>query len=671
MAEPQDPRIWRRHMAPRLIVLAVIFAACVAAIAARLVLLQVLHHDDYAARSRSQQVRTMQVPAERGEILDRRGKPLATTVEADTVCAEPKAITDPAQAAARLCRALGDCTAAAEAELLDKLTHGTVYLARQVTPDQARRVTDLGIQGVFLTKEPRRRYPNRELAAHVLGFVGKDHKGLAGLEEKYDSLLAGKPGRVMLELAAGKKGQRAFNRVGEPAVPGQTLELTIDSSLQYIAERELRVGVLANRALAGSVVVLDPTTGEILAMASYPPVDANTFGEASPEAKRNRPVQDHYEPGSTFKIVTASAALQEKVMRPTDLVETGNGVVTIGDRVIDEYKHHAYGTLSFHDVIVKSSNVGAVKIGWRVGAPTLSRYVGLFGFGTRLSPDFPAENPGRVWRSSRWDDSTVASVAMGYQIAVTPLQMAAAASVVANGGELVQPRVVRAIIDENGRHPVPRKVLHRVISPDTAAELTTIMEDVVAIGTATKAALHQFTVAGKTGTSNKNDGHRYIEEYNTSFVGFVPSRAPALTILVHIDSPKGPVIAGGAVAAPIFQRIADAALLYLGVPPTIDPVPPVLVARRDAGNTTFVSGPARPVTIVPAAARVATGQIVLPDLRGMSGREALRTLARLGITARITGDGVVIEQNPAPGSPVEFGTACRLALARAIPGIQP
>jgi cell division protein FtsI (penicillin-binding protein 3) len=670
MADLQDPRVWRRSMAGRLLVLAAIFSVCVVALVARLVFLQVLRHDDYLARSHSQQFRLMKIPAERGEIVDRFGKILATTVEEATVCAEPKAIADARKTAAQLCRALDDCDAAREAELLKNLTKKaySVYLARQVSAEEARRVMALRIEGIFLTKEPRRWYPNRELAAQVLGFVGVDHKGLAGIEATYDSLLAGTASTVLLEMAAGKRGQKPFNRVGDPAVPGRTIELTIDVNLQHLAERELREAVLENRALAGSVLILDPYTGEILAMASYPLVNANVFGNAPVESRLNRPVQNTYEPGSTFKIVTASAALQEKVMRPTDLVDTGNGVLRIGGRVIDEYKQHAYGTLSFTDVIVRSSNIGAVKIGWQVGAATLGRYVSLFGFGARLSPDFPSESAGLVWRPTGWNDSVVASVSMGYQVGVTALQMAAAASVVANGGELVQPRVVRAIIDGNRRQVVPRKVLRRVISPETAAELTTIMEGVVERGTAKNAALKDFTVAGKTGTSNKNDGHRYIEEYNTSFVGFVPSRAPALTIIVHIDSPKGPVIAGGAVAAPVFHRIADAALRYLGVPPTVNPTAPVLVARGDSNSRIEVAAPALPVTIVPVSSLVSSGQIVLPDLRGLSGREAARVLARLGITPRMNGDGVVIDQDPAPNTPVDIGGTCRLALARAIPG---
>ena len=324
-------------------------------------------------------------------------------------------------------------------------------------------------------------------------------------------------------------------------------------------------------------------------------------------------------------------------------------------------------------MIVKSSNIGAIKIGFRLGAERLGRYVQRFGFGTRLSPDFPGESAGIVWQASQWTDGALASVSMGYQVGVTALQMATAASVVANGGELVQPRIVRAVIDADGRVPVPRKVIRRVTSPKTAAEMTAIMEAVVEEGTGKMARLPDFTVAGKTGTANKNQNGHYLEhDYNVSFVGFVPSRKPALTIIVVIDTPRGPNPPfGGTVSAPIFHRIADAALRYLGVMPTINPVPPVLVARQNTGNEIRVAGPIRPLTILPAANPSSTGQVILPELRGLSGREALRVLARLGITPRVAGEGIVIEQTPLPGTALEPGGACRLALGRPSAGLHP
>jgi cell division protein FtsI (penicillin-binding protein 3) len=692
MAEHSEPRSWRQTAGPRLLIVGVLLSVWAVAVFVRLVDLQILQHEALEAKGKRQQTSTVLVPAQRGDIVDRHGTPLAYTVEEDTLAVDPRELEDRRQAVVRLCGALGDCTADERIKLettLSQSARGFEVIRDWVSEEQARRVAALektpsvgpkkkpGVRmepmpGVILKKKPRRYYPNKELAASVLGFVGDESKALAGLELRYDDLLSGQPAKILVQKD-GKRDQ--FSRVGPPPVPGATIELTIDAVLQAVVERELRAGVEENRALGGAVVVMVPATGEILAMASEPTFEPNAFNLGPAENRINRAVQSPYEPGSTFKIVTGSAALEEKVMRPTDLIDTGNGTITIGSRrPITEAQGHRYGTLSFEDVIVKSSNVGAVKIGLRLGGELLGRFVDRFGFGTKLSPDFSnGESRGRVPRSSNWTDSTLASVAMGYEVSVTPLQMAAAASAVANGGDLVQPRVVRAVIHGDRRLPVPRKVIRRAISPETAFEMTSIMEGVVDHGTATRAKLTDFIVAGKTGTASKIvDGQYARHDVNASFVGFVPSRQPAVTILVVIDSPHGPNPPfGGTVAAPIFRRIADAALRYLGVAPTINPTPPVLLARSGAGATAPTSGFAVPVTIVPALASAAAGQIVLPELRGLSLREAVRILMRLGVTPRVAGEGVVIEQNPLPGSPVEPGGACRLALGRLAPGVHP
>ncbi len=673
MVEPREPLPWRRTTGPRLAVVAALFGVFAVAILGRLVYLQVFRHAALESQAENQQTNLLEVPAQRGDLLDRDGRVLAYSIDEDTVCAEPNRLQDKARTVARLCDALGDCDQVRRAAITRALSRrkAGVDVRRRVSADQARRVAALGIEGIYFRKEPHRWYPNGPLAAAVLGFVGTDNKGLAGIEHTYDAMLGGRSGQVLLELDAGK---HVFNRVGQDPVPGASLELTIDAYLQHVAERELAAGVRENHAVGGAAVIMDPASGEILGLASYPTFDPNDYGTYSPGEQRNRAVQDLYEPGSTFKIVTASAALEEKVMRPTDMVDTGGGSISIpGRRPVHEAQGHDYGTISFTDVIVKSSNVGAIKIGLRLGAERLGRYVERFGFGTRLSPDFPGESAGLVGQPAKWSDSTLASVSMGYEVGVTPLQMASAASTVANGGELVQPRIVRAVIDANGRTPVPRKVIRRVTSPETAATMAAIMEEVVTQGTGKLAALPDFTVAGKTGTANKNLHGRYLEhEYNVSFVGFVPSRSPALTIIVVIDTPRGPNPPfGGSVAAPIFRRIAEAALRYLGVAPSVTPASPVLIARGDAGHAITVAAPAAPPTIVPASAPALAGQVVLPELRGLSLREALRVLARLGLTPRVSGEGVVIEQDPQPGTALETGGACRLALGRPAAEIHP
>jgi cell division protein FtsI (penicillin-binding protein 3) len=407
---------------------------------------------------------------------------------------------------------------------------------------------------------------------------------------------------------------------------------------------------------------MQPQTGEILALANWPTFNPNDFTTTDAVARRNRAIQDTYEPGSTFKLVTASAAIEEGVIKTTDLVDCNPGSITFGVRTIRDTHH--YGLLPFIDVIAKSSNVGAIKVGQRLGAEVLGRYINRFGFGQAIGSDFRGASPGIVWNPARLDPSALASVSMGYQVGVTPLQMAAAVSVVANGGELVVPHVVRAFIQGGHREEVPRKVVRRAITPDTAATLTEIMEAVVERGTAKKLAdVEGFTVAGKTGTASKLVNGRYSKsDYNASFVGFVPSRKPALTIVVVIDSPHAKGYYGATVSGPVFSRIAEASLRHLAIAPTVNAPSPVMsvetkdtepmVPQRvnDAGGSK------------PAAEEVADG--MMPDLRGLSAREALRKLTRLGLTARMTGNGFVLEQMPEAGTVLPPGNGCVLKLGR-------
>jgi cell division protein FtsI (penicillin-binding protein 3) len=419
------------------------------------------------------------------------------------------------------------------------------------------------------------------------------------------------------------------------------------------------------RGAGGAAVVMDPNSGEILALANWPSFNPNAYRDSQPEAQRNRAVQDLYEPGSTFKIVTASAAFEERVVDPEDQIDVSAGNIRFGARVIDD--DHNYGVLSFTDVLVRSSNVGAIKVGLQLGPERLGLYMKRFGFGRRTSRDFPGESAGIVWDPARLTDSALASVSMGYQVGVTPLQMAAAVSSIANGGELFEPRIVRAVIADGTRTPVPHRVVRRTVSADTAATLTGIMEEVVSRGTGQQAQVPGFTAAGKTGTAQKVvDGRYSHSDYNASFVGFIPSRNPAFVIVVVVDSPHGPnAYYGGSVAAPIFQRIADAALRHQGIPPSINPAPPVLVARRrDESREQPTSGPAELPAIVTLVGTAAGTGALFPDLRGLGARDALRILARLGLTARVVGAGVVVEQEPAAGGPIPRGSVATLRLGR-------
>lgn len=495
---------WRPVLRRRLMVAAGVLGCWVLAIEARLVVLQVFQHDELSLRAERQQSETQKTPGKRGEIVDRHGRLLAYSVDADTIYAVPTDIDDAVKAADRLCGAFDECGQKDRDQLVERLTrkrrNGSLtsfqYVKRRATPIEAKRIAALEMKGIGFMKESKRFYPNRELAAHLLGYVGTDNAGLHGLEATYDKSVRGREGTMLVQTDA--RGH-AFSRLDRPPTTGGSLELTIDEQLQFIVERELTAGVAAARADGGTAVAMDPHTGEILAMASWPTFNPNQYQGTSDSALRNRAVQDLYEPGSTFKIVTASAALQEGVITPDDLVDTQGGVIKFpGRRPITDMGHD-YGVLTFANVIVKSSNVGAIKVGLMVGPERMGLYIRRFGFGKPSSPDFPSESPGIVWNPSKLNDSALASVSMGYQVGVTPLQMAAAASVIANGGTLYEPHVVRATVKGGVRTAVPPKAVRRAILPETAATLTTIMESVVTEGTAKSARLVNYTVAGKTG----------------------------------------------------------------------------------------------------------------------------------------------------------------------------
>jgi cell division protein FtsI (penicillin-binding protein 3) len=655
---------WRGTLKQRLTIAFCVLLAWSAVIEARLVYLQVYRYADLTARADRQQSRTIPSPAKRGEILDRSGRILARSVDADTIYAVPTELGDPDEAAATLCRALGDCQSDDRRALAERIRKGRhfAYVRRQVSPDQARRVADLQMEGIGFLRENQRRYPNRELASHLLGYVGVDNVGLGGIEGTYDSLIRGKSGTILVQSDARR---HAFSRVERPPTTGASLELTIDQYLQYVAERELRKGVESSGAAAGSAIIMDPYTGEILALANYPSFNPNMYRDALPEMRRNRAIQDYYEPGSTFKIVTASAALEERAVTPDTIIDASAGNIRFGSRVIND--DHNYGVLSFADVIVRSSNVGAIKVALALGPEKIGEYVKRFGFGRPTSPDFRGESPGMVWDPSSLNGSALASVAMGYQVGVTPLQMAAAVSAVANGGELVQPRAVRAVIRDGRRLPVPHKTLDRVASAGTMATLTEIMERVVVDGTGKPAKVEGYTVAGKTGTAKKllNGSYRGHSDYNVSFVGFVPSRKPVFSIVVVVDSPHKVSPYGGVVAAPIFQKIAAAALRHDGVPSSINAPEPVLAGSLDETGQRSTSGPLAPTpAVMPLTGSVSDSASEIPDLTGMSARDALAALTRLGRTAELRGAGLVVDQWPAPGVPLDSSLIVVLTLDR-------
>ena len=659
------PVDWREVLRSRLAVCAGLFVLWTVSIEARLVYLQVVEHGEMMERANRQQLRTMKLPAKRGEIVDRGGRVLAYSVDADTIGADPTDVDDPETVATRVCKALDHCTPQQRAVMVERLSRKQQFalLARQVSAEEARRVKELDLPGVAFYKESRRYYPKKDLAAHVLGYVGVDNVGLAGLESTFDSRIRGREGKMLLQRDARRRAMST--REERLPTAGDGLELTIDEYLQFIADRELRRGVAENAASGGTAIVLQPSTGEILALANWPTFNPNAFNASDIVARRNRAVQDLYEPGSTFKIVTASAAIEEGLIRTTDQIDCSPGYITFGSRVIRDTHH--YGVLPFIDVIARSSNVGAIKVGMKVGSNRLSQYVSRFGFGQTLASDFRGENAGMVYSAERLDASALASVSMGYQIGVTPLQMAMAVAAVANGGELVEPHVVRAFIRNGHREEVPRNVVRRAIAPETAATVTEIMEAVVDRGTAKSfAQIDGYTVAGKTGTASKIVNSHYSKsDYNASFVGFVPSRKPAVVIVVVIDSPHAGSYYGAVVSAPVFKRIAEATLRHLGVGPTLNAPSPVIVARHETSASEMTSVPVVATSSNNVVASTPPG--IMPDLHGLSGREAIRALMQVGLTPHIDGDGFVVDQSPRAGAVLAGGDSCVLKLGRRPP----
>jgi cell division protein FtsI (penicillin-binding protein 3) len=558
------------------------------AISGRLVVLQVLDAGSLDQAAARQRLRAIELPADRGRIFDRYGGDLALSVAARTVYAQPRLVADPTATARRL----APLVRRPAAELAAKLRSGRpwVYLARRIGPARGEAVERLKLPGIGVLNDTVRDYPSGTVASQVLGFVGDDGRGLAGAELQYDSLLRGRPGRLLLEQdPAGRpipQGQRSV----EPARPGTDVVLTIDQQLEFVAERSLYLAVRKWHARGGSVVVMAPGSGQVLAMANVPGFDPNRFALAKPDAIRNRAVEDAFEPGSTNKTMTAAAALEAGIVTPGTQV-TVPPQLPLCPGVKTFHDSHAHGTevLSFADVVAQSSNIGTIKVAARLGAQRLARAEHAFGYGRRTGVDLPGESPGIVTPLPDWRCTDLGVNAIGQGVAATTLQMAGVYATVANGGVLVPPSILRGTVDQDGRfQPVPPKRGRRVVSGRTAKTLTGILQGVVqGKGTGTEAALADWSVAGKTGTARKPNpkGRGYLAgAYVASFIGFAPAERPAVVVAVVLDQPGGAIF-GGVVAAPVFREVAGYALTHLGVPPT-RPAPP------DTGPSTATAGPA-------------------------------------------------------------------------------
>jgi cell division protein FtsI (penicillin-binding protein 3) len=645
-----------------------IFAACLAlaflGLLGRLGYLQVWKHEEYARLAENQHAKTVPLRAKRGPIVDRTGQALAVSSRAETLYVTPAKVEDPARLAARLAPILGE----PPREVARRLTVAKKFapVRRRLTPDMARAVRELKDPALALVEDSLRLYPNRELAAQLVGFEGADGKGLAGIEQVWDAHLAGVEGRAVVERDALGREVTGAPIVIKPSVAGQGIMLTIDATIQYLAEKEVDAAWRRTRAKAAMAVAMDPRTGEILAMAIRPTYNPNAFASATDDDRRARAVTDPFEPGSTFKVIMAASALEEGVIRPTDRVFGENGAIKVANATIHDWKR--YGWLTFAEVLQNSSNVGSIKVGLQLGKERYYRYMTGFGFGSPTSLGLPGESRGQLRAPAQWSGLSLATMSIGQEVSVTAVQMVAAFSAVANGGRLMQPQIVRAVLDAQGRELrgfEPRTV-RQVIGPDTARTLTEMMVNVVANGTGRHAAIVGYDVAGKTGTAQKMDPatKRYSRAPGVlSFVGFVPADDPRLAMIVLLDEPKTEKW-GSEAAAPMFAAIGREALRYLNVPPRdSSPVPIVrgeVVAAAPAQAR--VAAPVLAAGLAPMPAGAAEGAAVMPRLAGLSLRQALEALAPFGVRLEISGRGVVDSQSPPPGAPLAPSTMCRLHL---------
>ena len=659
--DPAGPSAQERVTRFRLMLVALSISMWAVAIGVRLFQLQVLDRPSFERQAARQSERTINLDPRRGPILDRNGRPLAVSVDAESLYAVPENIDNPARTAGALARALG-LDAAGHKELLANLqkSRAFVWVKRKLDPVAARAVRDLQLDGVGFLTENRRYYPNRELASQVLGYVGVDNTGMSGVEYAFEDQIKGKAAKVFVQTDARR---RPVGHTERPSTDGTTVVLTLDESIQYAAETELDHAMVETQSIAGVVVVLDPRTGELLAMANRPTFNPNRFGAYGSARWKNRAVVDAYEPGSMFKVITAAAALQEKVVEPEEVIDCGGGGIDIAGTHIKD--HAVFYDLKFRDVIAHSSDIGVVRVAQRLGRENFNRYMRAFGFGVVTGIELPGESSGLLRPPAKWSALSLASLSFGQEVGVTALQMATAVGAVANGGYLMKPVIVKQLEDSAGHvlKTVKPMAVRRVIDPETVDTLTGILKTVVTDGTGKKAAIPGYVVAGKTGTAQKIDaqGRYTMVDHVASFVGYVPASHPALLVLVSLDTPKGPHNEGGDVAAPVFARVAEHALRHLAIPPD-DPDRILRMAPYRPGvvQAQFVDNGAS----TPAAPAGSEDPQLMPDLRGQSAREAALVAARRGLLVELKGSGRVVSQTPDPGTEIDSGARCVLTLDR-------
>ncbi len=675
-------------------------------IVARLIVLQVLHYGEWVQRAQRQQQRTVEISPQRGIIYDRKGQELAMTVQVDSVFAVPSEVPDQKNAAELLAGLVGEDADS----ILERMQSqkNFAWIARKVDSDTAERIKALGLKGIYFQKELKRFYPGKKLAAQVLGYVGMEDTGLAGIEHLYQSQLNGVKGRVVITMDARRKW---FGHMEHPPEPGSNVVLTIDGNIQFIAEKELEQAMQETQAVSGTVVVQNPRTGEILALANAPSFNPNLSREITPDKLKNHAVSDVYEPGSVFKTVTYSSVFEEKLAKPEEVINCDPGYIVVGGiRIRDS---HHIGTVTLERAYAESSDVGAVKMALRLGPDRFYKHMQEYGFGQLTNVELPGETRGLVRNPTRWAASSIGSMAIGQEVGVTPLQVVSMMSSIANDGLYSLPRIVAGVTPPNEGyqriefHPQAQR---RVLSSYTAAIMRRLTEEVVLEGTARRAILDGYTSAGKTGTAQKIDPrtHAYSKtDYVASFVGFAPVNNPAITIAVILDSPRG-LHQGGQVSAPVFKRVAEQVLAYYGVPHDVEPkngpARHLLAARAAEGDTEDaqphapggiidLEGPTAQTPLpteaqsaplaAPAPAAVLRappvaqidargGTVVLdvggastvPSLLGLSMREAIASAHKAGFELQVVGNGTAREQQPPPGSYLPPGSKIAVRFSR-------
>lgn len=657
----------KKHFRTRLVILGLIFGLMFIAILARSFHLQVLSGKSLKSRAEKQHTAPIVVFPERGVIFDRNGEKLAVSVMAKSVFADPSKIQNPAETAAKLMPILQ----LERGYLLKKLSGGGsfTWLARKILPQTALALEKMKMEGVFLVDEPKRYYPNGEIAGQVLGFVGIDSHGLSGLEYKYDSQLSGSlEGLVWIRDAKGKRLYPRREKLDIQRDEPLNITLTIDKNIQHIAETQLKQAAQEKNAKGGLAIVMDPRSGEILAMASNPGFNPNNLDKTTKEKSQNSAILESFEPGSTFKPFLAAAALDTGVVKEHDRFYCEKGQYVVADRVIREAQRKRHDTLTLREIMRYSSNIGSVKVVEKLGKDNFYDYITRFGFGLKTGIDLPGEASGILRASRNWTKVDTATIAFGQGISVTAIQLVSAFSAIANNGELMKPYLIKEIFDndrKNVREFVPTPV-RQVVSPATANRLTNILLDVVAAedGTGRNARIMNVSVAGKTGTAQKFDfrlGKYSSEKVKTSFIGFFPAENPKIVMLVMLDEPRKDMW-GGLASAPVFKKIGGQILTSLKSdilnedlrPGRIENISPDIKLKLVASHGVLAGT---------NLMKNETDDISMPHFRGMTIRDVLRIGREKGIEIKVVGSGWAVHQDPAAGATLGDKPRCQVSFS--------